>query len=93
MTDREYIVRVPELVRSIAVDYPRHLIGDIGRTASAMRVPIDRMRTPRAPIWAAPRRDEIDAARSMMLAPDVEIFLMVNRFAIRQRQAIEVIDL
>src|ERR1700751_3700761 len=83
MADREYIVRVPELVGIVALDDPHDLVHDIRRAAPAMRVPEHRVRTPPALVRAAARRDQVDAARSMMLPPDVEVLVVIDRIAIR----------
>ncbi len=93
VADGEHIVRIPELVRVIPLHDPGHFRRDILRTTAPVGVTIHGVRAPGASIRAAARRDEIDAARSVMRSPRVEILLMIDGSAVRQRQRVKVVDL
>jgi hypothetical protein len=83
VTDGEDVVRVPQLVRIIPFHYPGYFRSDILGTTAAMGITIHGVRAPRAAIRAAARRDEIDAARTVMLFPCVEIFLVIDGATVR----------
>src|SRR6476661_2701798 len=93
MTDRENVIGIPELIGIVSIDDPCDLISDVGRAAPAMREPVDGMRAPVASVRAAPRGDQVDAAGSMMLSPDVQVLLVIDGLTIRKRQCVEVRNL
>src|SRR5262245_39203725 len=93
MTNRENVVGVPNLIWIVAIDDCAHLVGHGCGTAPAMRVTVDGMRAPVAAIGTAASRDQIDTARAVVSLPGVEVQLVIDRLAIRQRQRIEILYL
>ena len=90
MADGEDIVGVPHLVRGVALDYPLQFVGHLHRAASPVREAVHGVRAPVALVGAAAGGDEVDAAGAMVSLPGIEVELVIDGFAIRPRQAVQV---
>ena len=90
MADGEDIVGIPHLVGRVALDDPLHFVGHLHRAAAPVREAVHGVRAPVAAVRAAARGDEVDAAGAVVSLPGVQVQLVIDGFAIRPRQAVQV---
>ena len=88
--DREHVVREPQLLGLVAVEDPFHFVRHADRATAPVRLPERGMAAPAAVIRAAARRDHRDRSRAVMFAPDAQIPVDIDAFAIRPGLRVEV---
>src|SRR6266571_5100308 len=80
--DREHVIGVPEQVRRVGRHDVLDLVDDVVWRASTMRVAEHGVAAPGAGEWAAARRDQRDGTPTVVLAPDVDVLVLINRGAV-----------
>ena len=90
--DGEDVVGVPQQVRVVGVDDLLDLVHDVARRAAAMRVAEDGVAAPGARERAAARGDQRHRALAVVLAPDVDVRVLIDGGAIGEGLGVQVGD-
>ena len=90
--NREYVVRVPDLIWAVPFDQHLELRRDVRGRAPAVAVAVDGVAAPLAMKRAAARADERHGPHAVVRAPHADVAVDVDGVPIGERQRVEVLD-
>src|SRR5262249_17276680 len=86
----EKIIRKPQVISSKGFPQLEHFLGDTLCGPSVVRIAVDRLCTPVAPVRAATARYEVQRKEAMRFCPSVAVAINIDEFSCRQREQIQI---